>query len=176
MFELTEKTKARLVEVAVLSQKGRKPDESPGAKLTVEMTLANHVLIHFDGRLRGALFEKATGGDQLDGVEAVSDLPSLTGIGAKLGTFKWNHDLSGYGFTIIYGTGRSDSNIAIEDCKLSGWRITGKEGGTVVLKFNVESANVTEGQFGKMAHLKARDIELTLTPPDVNEQADLAGE
>jgi hypothetical protein len=176
MFELTEKTKAKLVEVAVLSQKNRKPDETPGAKLTIEMELANHALIHFDPRLRGVMFEKANGGGQLDGVDAVSDLPSLTQIGAKLGTFKWAHDLTGYGFTVIYGTGRRDSNIAIEDCKLSGWRITGKEGGTVVLKFNVESANVTEGQFGKLAHLKARDIELTLTPPDANEQADLAGE
>lgn len=174
MFEIAEKAKAKLVEVVVLSQKNRKPEDKPGAKLTIALTQANHALIHFDGSLRGMLFVKAAGGappqGDLAGVEQVSDMPGLSGIGAKIGTFGWKHELTGYEFTIVYGTGRRDSNIVIEDCKLSGWRITPKEGGTVEIKVNIESENVSESQFGKLAHLKSRDIELTLTPPDVQQE------
>lgn len=180
MFELREKTKGKLIDLVVLSQKGRKPEDNPGAKITIALTLTNHALIHFDGHLRGMLFVKASGGaapqGDLAGVEQVSDMPSLSGIGAKIGTFGWKHELTGYEFTIVYGTGRRDSNITIEDCKLSGWRITPKEGGTVEVKVNIESENVSEGQFGKLAHLKSRDIELMLTPPDANAQGDLGGD
>lgn len=175
MFELIEKTKAKMVEVAVLSQKNRKPEDKPGAKLTIELALPNYALIHFDQQLRGMLFRKASGGDaqSLPGIESVSDLPSLSNIGAKIGSFSWEQDFTGYEFTIVYGTGRKESNIVLEDCVLSGWHITPKEGGTAVVKVNIESQNVSESQFGKLAHLKSRDIDMLLTPPDENAQPGL---
>ena len=57
-FEIQEFTKARLDDIEVLSQKNRQPDENPGGKISFEVTLANHVLSYFDGRLKGFLFAK----------------------------------------------------------------------------------------------------------------------
>lgn len=180
MFELTEKTKAKLVDLVVLSQKNRAPGDHPGAKIVLEMALPNHALSYFDGHLKGALFTKASGGappqGDLAGVDQVSDMPSLSGIGAKVGTLRWNHELTGYELTVDQGIGGKRSDLGIEDCKLSGWKFTPKEGGTVIIKVNVESQNVSEPQFGKLANLKSRDIEILLTPPDANAQSDLGDE
>lgn len=43
-FELETTTKAKLTDVVVLSQKNRQPDENPGAKLSFETSLSNHML------------------------------------------------------------------------------------------------------------------------------------
>lgn len=174
-FELTEFTKAKLLDVEVLSQKNRAPDENPGAKLPMELQISNDMLGFFDGQLKSFLFTKAGSGSpqpELAGVEPVSDTPNLTKIGAKLGQFSWSHDLTGYTLVIDQGLGGKRSNIEIADCTLSGWRMTPKEGGTVVLRFDVESADVSEQSFGKLAKLKSREISMTLAPPEVA-QADL---
>ncbi len=175
MFELTEKTKGKLIELIVLSQKNRKDTDKPGGKFTVEVTLSNHLLAYFDGHLKGAMYAAPQGGDSgqksIETVTPVSDMPSLSNIGAKLGTVAWHQDFSGYNWVIDHGTG-GKRNIDIDDCKLSGFKFTFKEGGTFVCKFDIESENVAEAQFGRMAMFKSRDIEFTLMPPEM-EQGDL---
>lgn len=57
-FELESPTAGKLLDLVVLSQKNRQPDENPGGKISFEVTLANHVLSYFDGRLKGFLFAK----------------------------------------------------------------------------------------------------------------------
>jgi hypothetical protein len=175
-FELEQLTKAKLLDVVVLSQKNRQPDENPGAKLTIELALPNHALAQFDGFLKGFLFTK-TGGESpkakqgsLDGVEVVSDLPNLSGIGQKIGALRWSHELTGYELTVDLGIGGKRSNLDIEGCTLSGWKITPKEGGSVLVKVNVESADVSESAFGKLAKLKSREIQILLTAPEVDQR------
>jgi len=180
MFELDTLTKAKLLDVVVLSQKNRQPDENPGAKLSFEMDMSNHALTMFDGYLKGFLFEKREGESpegqaSLDGVEAVSDLPHLTGIGAKIGSLHWTHDLTGYILTIDMGLGGA-SNLEIGGCKLSGWQIHPKEGGTVQIKFNAESSDVSEGAFGKLAKLKSCDTSILLAPPEIDPQETIEGD
>lgn len=175
-FELLNLTKAKLHEVVVLSQKNREPDQNPGAKLVLEIALPNHELSQFDGYLKGFLFTKATGGTTpsgkdkqgtLSGVEAVSDMPSLSGIGQKIGSLRWADELTGYELTVDLGLGGKRSNLEISDCTVSGFKFTPKEGGTVVVKVNVESADVSESAFGKLAKLKSRDIQILLRAPEV---------
>lgn len=178
-FTLESPTKAKLLDVVVLSQKNRQPDENPGAKLTVEMSLPNSCLSMFDGFLKSMLFAKAAGADSsskakqgtLEGVEAVSDMPALSGIGLKCGSLRWWHDLAGYNLLVDLGIGRKQSNLEIEGCSISGWKLTPKEGGTVIVKANIESADVSESAFGKLAKLKSREISITLTPPEEQQQA-----
>lgn len=173
MFELETVTKAKLLDVVVLSQKNRQPDENPGAKLTIELSLSNHALTQFDGALKGFLFTK-NGGDAgksgtLEGVEAVSDLPNLSGIGSKVGALRWSHEMTGYTLVVDLGLGTPRSNLEIEGCTLSGWKIAPKEGGTVIVKVNIESPDVSESAFGKLAKLKSREIQIKLTPPQVQQ-------
>ena len=168
MFELESTTKAKLVDVVVLSQKNRQPDDNPGAKLTLSIDLPSDSLVLFDGRLRGYLFEKTTAPQG-----AIEGLASeqLTGIGKRIGTMRWAHDLVGYELVVDMGLGTAQSNLTIADCQLSGWRLTPKEGGAFTAKVNVESSDVSEAAFGKLAKLKSREISITLTPPEVQQES-----
>jgi hypothetical protein len=175
MFEIETQTKAKLIDVVVLSQKNRQPDENPGAKLSIELALGNDSLAYFDGHLKSFLFCK-TGSSakpaqgSLDGVPAVSDMPNLTGIGSKIGTLHWELELTGYSLTIDLGIGGRKSNLEIEGCIVSNFRITPNEGGTVGVKCDVESPDVSEAAFGKLAKLKSREIQILLAAPEIAQQ------
>jgi len=179
LFELLSKTKAKLQDVVVLSQKNRQPDDNPGAKISVEMMLSNDILAFFDGSLRSFLFTKnpaaaiATGRSkqgELDGVDAVSDTPNLTSLGSKIGSLHWSDESTGYTFVVDQGLGGKLSNLELADCKLSNWRILPKEGGTVIMRFDIESNDVSEKAFGRLAKLKSREIEVLLLPPEVTQE------
>lgn len=59
MFALETMTKAKLSEVAVLSQKNREPGDNPGVALAFSMVVPNGHLSMFDGALRGFLYTKS---------------------------------------------------------------------------------------------------------------------
>jgi hypothetical protein len=143
------------------------------------MMLSNDMLAYFDGSLRGFLFTKnpvaaiATGrGKQaeLEGVDAISDTPNLTSIGSKVGALHWDDESTGYSFVVDLGLGGKKSNLELGDCKLSNWRIIPKEGGTVIMRFDIESNDVSEAAFGRLAKLKSREIEVLLLPPEVTQE------
>jgi len=178
MFELTEsmRTKGKMINVVVLSQKNRQPDENPGAKLSIEVQLQASMLAHFAPKLPGMLFEAPAGAGPaqgaLEGVAPASDTPNLTEIGLKVGKLLWSHEMTGYLLEIAYGTGRKESNLNIKDSILSNWRLMPKEGGTVIARFDCESADISPETFGKLAKLKSRDIEIAqLKAPVVTQQS-----
>lgn len=176
MFELLNPTKAKLLDVVVLSQKNRQPDENPGAKLNFEVQLTADILDAFDPKLKSTLFMKGAGSEAakqaaLDGIPAASDMPNLTGIGMKIGKLSWNQELSGYKLVIDHGMGGKKSDLEITDGLLSNWRFIPKEGGTVIARMSFESANVTEAQFGRLAKMKSRDIEVKFQPPEEVQQS-----
>lgn len=166
-FEIEEFTKARLDDIEVLSQKNRQPDEAPGVKLHLEMTLSNHALTSLDGRLKGLLFErneaaapKVTKGKDnqtqtLAGVEPVSDLPNLSSIGKHVKRLKWSEDVTGCISVIRFAT----SEFELDDSSCGPFTIFPKEGGTCVVKFPLEAPNASEKVFAKLAKYKSREIE-----------------
>ena len=175
-FELESPTKAKVIEVLVLSQKNRQPDEDPGAKLSLQALVANDVLIGFDGVLRGMLFMRDARSNTserqgtLDGVPPVSDLTQLTPVGSHIKSLKWHDELTGYRLRIDHGTG-GPSDIIIDDCVIDNFRLQPQEGGTVLVKFDLESANISERTFGKLAKLKSVDVQITLLGPDVTQSS-----
>ena len=178
MFSLLMNQKAKLLDLIVLSQKNRQPDENPGAKLILQMTLTNDVLIEFDGSLRSFLFTRNGKAEDpqtsIEGVPQVSDAPNLTSLGSKVGSIKWHQDMTGYTVTVDLGLGGKRSNIELADCVLSKWKFTPKDGGTVDVKLCVDAPDVGEAQFGKLAKLKSREIEIRMQPPEV--ATDLIGD
>lgn len=175
MFELLNPTKAKLLDVVVLSQKNRQPDENPGAKLNFEVQLSADILDAFDPKLKSMLFMKGAGSEAakqaaLDGIPSASDMPNLTGIGMKVGKLSWSQELTGYKLVIDHGMGGKKSDLEITDGLLSNWRFIPKEGGTVIARMSFESANVTEAQFGRLAKMKSRDIEVKFQPPEEAQQ------
>lgn len=178
-FEIETATKARLADVIVLSQKNRLPDENPGAKLSFEIDLPNRYLSYFDGALLGTLFCKNASTSasnkpkqgELAGVEPVSDLPDLTGIGAKVGVLNWEAEFTGYRLTVDQGLGGPKSNLEVDEGTISNLRMKPKNGGTFQLKCDFESPNVSEATFGRLAKLKSREIDITLTAPLVAQRS-----
>lgn len=168
MFEIEEWAKTRLEDIEVLSQKNRQPDEAPGVKLHLEMTVSNHLLTTLDGRLKGWLFErneaaqpKVTKGKDnqtgtLDGVEPVSDLPNLSSIGKHVKSLKWADEVTGCAAVIRFAT----TELALDDATCGPFTIKPKEGGTCVLNFPLEAPNASEKVFAKLAKYKSREIEL----------------
>lgn len=168
-FEIESLQKAKCTEVLVLSQKNRDPGDNPGVALSFNMMLGNDALSYFDGSLKSFLYTKAGGsakqGD-LAGVDPVSDMPNLTAAGMKLGKLSWDQELTGYSLTIDQGIG-GQSNVELEDCKLSGFVIDAKEGGSFMLTFKAEAPDASEKTFGKLAHMKNTEVSILLTAPVV---------
>lgn len=164
-FELDTMTKAKLIDLEVLSQKNRQPDENPGGKLTVEMELGADMWAMFDGHLRSFLLE-ANAGKQGDLAGMASE--TLTAVGKNIGTIKWKWEGTGYRLVIDRGLG-GRSNLEVLDCTLSGWRLTPKDGG-FKCKVNIESADMNESAFGKLAKMKSREMQILLTPPEVQQE------
>lgn len=164
MIQLETMTKAKLTEIEVLSQKNRAPEDNPGAKLTFEMELPSDMLALFDGQLRSFLLMKAPG--------AQADIPGaeseqLTQIGQNIGTFHWGWEGSGYSLEIDRGLG-GRSNLKVLDSGVSGFRLTPKPNGFTA-KFYVESEDISEAMFGKLAKLKSCEVKLTLLPPALDD-------
>jgi hypothetical protein len=103
-------------------------------------------------------------------VEQISDLPNLTKAGIKLGKFTWDEDLYGYALVIDHGMG-GESNLELADCILSNFKVEPKEGGTILLGVQLESQDVPEKVFGKLATLKNREVSITLTAPEIKQES-----
>jgi hypothetical protein len=174
-FELETPTRAKVVEVYVLSQKNRKPDEDPGAKLTLEVLVGNDMLSGFHNSLKGDLFTRdanshaADPQGTLDGVPVVSDLPDLTWLGEHVKTLKLVDSMTGYQLQIEHSIG-GRPNIVIDDCTISGFRLQAQKGGTVLVKFELESPDVSAVTWGKLARLKSLEVEIVLLAPHVEQQ------
>jgi hypothetical protein len=173
-FEVETLTKAKITDVVVLSQKNREPDDNPGAALSFSLELSNNALSYFDGSLKSFLYSvsaaSSVGQQGLEGVEAVSDMPNLTKAGIKMGKFHWNEDLYGYVLVIDHGMG-GKSNVELNDCIVSNFKVEPKEGGTILVAFLLESQDVPEKTFGKLATLKNREVQITLTAPEVKQDS-----
>jgi hypothetical protein len=170
MFELTEPTNARLLDVVVLSQKNRQPDENPGAKLLLEIALPNEALAEFDGSLKAFLFTRHATQTGKQAALELNDLPNLSSIGEHVGVMQWREEHAGYSLTFVLGIATERSNLQIDACALSSWRFTPQEGGTVLVRFCAESADVSEAAFGRLAKLKSRAVEVLLRAPEVSQQ------
>jgi hypothetical protein len=172
MFQLEVMTPIRLVDVVVLSQKNRAPEEGPGAKLKLAVDVPNDALSMFDGRLLSALYTKNGDGGNvtqipLEGVTPVSDAPDLTPLGQHMPRLPWSEVCEGYTLTLDVGTRHP---VVILNCIASGWKIAPKAGGTINVKFDVESSDVSEPVFGKLAKHKSREVKATLVQAEEGDE------
>lgn len=134
--------------------------------LTIEATVSNDVLSEFHPSLKSALYEKADDaqGELLDEPGRLTAL-KFSNLGQPL---KWNAELKGYQTTVHYGIG-GDSDINMIECEVDSFKFECKDGGSVGVKFRV-IAHPTEEQVGKLSGLIQSDIELTLLPPEEQQE------
>lgn len=172
MFVLETPTKVRVLDVRVLSQKDRKPDEQPGAQLLLQATLGIGVLAMFDGFLPGMLYRKAGGKKQgeLDGLETAE----LTSVGEHVKRLPWVYEQTGCEITIDLGMG-GKSNIVLDDVKVHRVSMRPEQKG-LVLQWTADAPGLSDTTRGKLTGLKSTDIQMLLAGPEVDEgQGEIPG-
>jgi hypothetical protein len=172
VFELESLTKVRVLDVRVLSQKDRKPDEHPGAQLLLQATLGAGVLAMFDGFLPAMLYRKPTAKKQgeLDGLESAE----LTPVGEHIKRLPWVYEQTGCEVTIDFGMG-GRSNITLSDVKVHRVSMRPEQKG-VVIQWTIDAPGLNDTTRGKLTGLKSTDIQMTMTGPDAEDgQGEIEG-
>lgn len=169
MFQLETLTKVRVLDVRVLSQKDRKPDELPGAQLLLQATLGVGVLAMFDGFLPGMLYRKASAKAQ--GEIAGMETSELTAIGEHVKRVPWVYEQTGCKITIDFGLG-GGSNLVLDDVKVHRVSMRPEQNG-VVLQWTADALGLSDATRGKLTGLKRTDVQMLLAGPEVDPQDDI---
>lgn len=168
-FEIEDFTPVKLCSITARSEKHGPDELHPAVDLHISLTTGNNILTALDGKLLDALYTKNANADQggqqsLDGVEEVSNLPNLKF--PLMGALKWKKDLIGYTLTVQHGVG---SDIVLKGCKVNNFTIDPKEGGSVDLKFRVQSSDVDERTLGKLGLLVQNKVDVMLLAPEAKQ-------
>lgn len=141
-FELQEVTRVRLLHVN--HRKEFHGDEKvPAVDLNFEWEGSNEMLDRLDPSLRQALYFNSAA---VEGQEALPEmlaiLPNLRVPKLNGGKFKFggNDKFKGYDFVLDYGLGDDESNVEFPDCAVGKYEFETKEGGTIVLRWQVSYA------------------------------------
>jgi hypothetical protein len=164
MFSLNE-AKAKLSSLNLRAELHGE-DKHPAADLGIEASVSNDILSELHPSLKSAFFKKA---DEAQG-ELIEDPSHLTAlkfpnIGQPL---KWDQEFQGYETIVHFGIG-GPSDVVLRDCKVDSFKIECKEGGTVGIKFRIQ-AHPSQEQVGKLYELIQSEIDLTLLPPEEQEE------
>lgn len=62
------------------------------------------------------------------------------------------------------------SDLVLNNCKVNNFTIDPKEGGSVELKFRVQSSDVDERTLGKLALLVQNQVDITLDAPEAKQE------
>lgn len=168
-FEIEDFTPVKITSVNPRSERHGPEELHPAVDLHISLTTGNNILTALDGKLLDALYTKNANADQggqqnLEGVEEVSNLPNLKF--PLMGALKWKKDLVGYTLTVQHGVG---SDIVLKGCKVNNFTIDPKEGGSVDLKFRVQSSDVDERTLGKLGLLVQNEVDVMLLAPEAKQ-------
>lgn len=172
-FEIEDFTPVKITSVNPRSERHGPEELHPAVDLHISLTTGNNILTALDGKLLDALYTKNANADQggqqsLEGVEEVSNLPNLKF--PLMGALKWKKDLIGYTLTVQHGVG---SDIVLKGCKVNNFTIDPKEGGSVDLKFRVQSSDVDERTLGKLGLLVQNEVDVMLLAPEAKQDGQL---
>ena len=167
-IEFIPKTKATFTAIDIQSLKMGQTDVVPAVCVHLKITAANHTLKMLDKSLLAFLYQKGASPNQqvLDGVQVISDYPTLSPIAEAIGSLHWEGEQTGVKLRIYQGV-TGDLDIALDDCTVRKVKIDPKEGGAVDWKFEVYTSDVNQDTIGALGVLKSleRDIELIPAEP-----------
>lgn len=170
-FELTTVTQAKLLHVN--HRKEFHGDEQILAvDLNFEWETGNDALDLLDPQLRQALYWNAAATEGQETLpEVLKVLPNLRVPLLNGGKFKYrgNDKFKGYDFVLDYGLGDAEANVEFEDCAVGKYEVEAKEGGTVVIRWQVSYAGdrITEGTLFKLIAHEQKTVFITLKAPAV---------
>lgn len=142
----------------------------PAIDLSMRLEGSNELLDMFDPALRAALYYNAaaTGGQEVL-PEFLTILPNLRLPKLNGQKFTWakGERHKGYAFTLDYGLGDGRSNVDLDDCTCTNWRIETKEGGTSIIEWVTQYAGerLTSEVRGLLTGLTDEPIFIQLIAP-----------
>jgi hypothetical protein len=140
-------------------------DKVPTVDIKIEATMSNDVLSVFHPSLKSAIYKKA---DDAQG-ELIDDpgyLPALKF--PNMTPFGLTDAYKGYSLTVHYGIG-GDSDIKMADCEVDHFKFAPKEGGSVTVTMRIIAHPKTD-DIGKLCSLIQQEVELTLLPPEEQQE------
>lgn len=164
-FALHKPTRVTITNVNVRSEK-HGDEHVPAADLKVKWTTGNDALGEFHPLLKAMFYkpaQEAPEQPELDGVDAVSDMPLLR-CPVLEPTIKLNTEGIGYRVEIDRGLG-GPSNILLTDTKINRFAVALKEGGSVEITWTIQASKLTEDQLGKLAAMIDCETQITAVPP-----------
>lgn len=143
-------------------------DDRPALDLAIEWSGPNTELDALDPALRPALFKPLVA-QEGELPLTVDDLPSVR-LPLLKTPLKWDREWIGYTLKVAYGaTGKAD--MVLGGVKVSKAEIHELiEGGTVTMRASLSTTDVSEKVIGKLALLQGHSINITLTPPDIEDE------
>lgn len=161
MFALLDKTEALLTSVTPRTEV-HGDNRVFAISLGLKITGPNTLLDKLTPALRHMIYTaKPDAEPELDGIEAST--PLLRCPGVELMHLK----VSLEGWTLAIDASFDEDNpITIGGCKVDKFRISPSQGGTVDLMFRVGSNDIDQGEAGWLCSHLAREIWITLTPPE----------
>lgn len=172
MFELTQMTTVRILDVRTLASKDRKPDEPPGAQLLVQSNMQIAELAMFDPALPAMLARKApTEGKKQDALEGIEKL-ELTEIGQHVKRIPWVYDQTGCTVEFDRGLG-GHSNLVLTDCTVHRVSFQPQEGVAAKVQWSIDAPALNDTVRGKLTGMKATELPMTQLGPQVDGQADI---
>ncbi len=141
-FELTAVTEVKLLHVNHRKE-FHGEERVQAVDLNFEWETSNEKLDLLDPALRTVLYHNAAAEEGQEALpEVLAILPNLRVPHLNAGKFKYrgNDKFKGYDFELDYGLGDGQSNVRFEDCAVGKYEIEAKEGGTIVLRWQVSYA------------------------------------
>lgn len=159
------KTKATITAIDVQSKKEGQTDLRPAVCVHFQVRLPNSSLAMLDKRLQNMLFEKGVN-RQLDGVDQVSELNSLTNIAENIGHFTWADEQTGCRLNVYQGIGEAE-HLKLMDGTVRKTKVTPQDGGTVQYDCQFYTATDIDAEMiGALGVLKNQDRDIELLIPE----------
>jgi hypothetical protein len=166
MFALLDKTEALLTSVTPRTEVHGE-DRVFAISLGLKITGPNTLLDKLTPALRHMIYTaKPDATPELPGVE--ESTPLLRCPGVELLTLKAT--LEGWTLAVDHGIDESEP-ITLGGCRVDKFRVAPSQGGTVDLMFRIGSNDIDQDEAGWLCSHLAREIWVTLTPPEPKAEA-----
>jgi len=168
-FNLVGKHKAVITKIDPQAVKMGQTGLVPACALFFKLTISNKELF---GMLNKNLLPffydkggKPASQGVLDGVDVLSDLPSLTEAGIKMGRQHWTDEQPGSKL-IIYQGASGQADIRVRDVTIDKLDWLNKEGGGCEVRFRAYFADTDKETIGGAGVLKKREIDIEVIAPE----------
>lgn len=171
MFELESLTTLKLINASPRKEHHGE-DLVQAIDLSLRWETSNEALSLFDPWLRNSLYWNAAAENGQEKLEGVADvLPNLRSPKLRM-PLGWEWEGVGYNLRVDHGLG-GRSDLVLTGCKVGKFKFTVKEGGTVVIDFQVQAnVDVNEKIVGKLCALEGTELSASLLAPNEVEPID----